>query len=446
MFTPLLTLLLSFWGIFFVDISSASTADQAFCSLAQMHGVGDDVEAFKRWLTHSTDAWLLFLDNADDPAVDVSRYIPVGGRGTIIITTRNPDCRIRATAGSSQVGEMSRSEAISLLLRASGEEHTEDSRRNRAQPVVENLGRLALGIIHAGAVIRQKLYTFEEYCDAYKSRRKDLLNLQPGQASSDYQYTVYTTWEISINSIKTIALRSTDGTDQASITAANALDLLTLFGFCHFDGIAENIFQHVQENICDFERDYPWWISNQLCMFREKTASGWDPLPFRHAISLLCSYSLIRMTGTTISLHPLVHSWVRDALDDRMHLRWWTISLSTLAMAVATSDLAYRYNKGVLTHTRSCLGGRMLGDFFVEGYVAHERAYIMKQLIDVHCVCGQYQEGQILTTRTLKYSKKTLGDGHEMTWWLLRACAVLCNKIERYQETMTSWRIERVQP
>lgn len=71
-----LTYCLSFWAILLVDVSSISTANQAFSSLAQLHGVGDEVKAFKRWLANSTEAWLLLLDNADDPSIDVSQYFP----------------------------------------------------------------------------------------------------------------------------------------------------------------------------------------------------------------------------------------------------------------------------------------------------------------------------------------------------------------------------------
>ncbi len=396
------------------------------------------MEAFKRWLANSTDAWLLLLDNADDPSIDVSRYFPPGGRGSVILTTRNPDCKIHATAGSTEVGKMGRDEAMSLLVRASGEEETDDGLRNRARPVVELLGYLALGIIHAGAVIRQGFYSFEEYCAAYKDRRKELLNLQPAQASSDYQYTVYTTWEISVNSIKTIATRSTDGTrtDLASVTAANALDLLTLFGFCHFDGIAEDFFQQVQEGFRQLAQDYPWWISNQLRMFRETSALEWNPLPFRQATKLLRSYSLIQMAGDSISLHPLVHSWVRDSLDDTMHLRSWKSSLSTLAMAATGSEMTYKCLSRLFPHVRSCLGHRKLDDLLTEDQAAPALASITDYLIFVYLVVGKEHECRTLAERALYYSTKMLGNDHELTCLLLNRNSMICNRLRLYQETI----------
>ena len=136
------------------------------------------MEDFKRWLSNLADDWLLIIDNADDPSLDVLQYLPTGCRGTVVITTRNRDCRVHATVGSCEIGQMGREEAITLLLKASGEQEADTSLRSRALPVVETLWSLALAIIQAGAVIRQKLYNFEEYCSAYKTRRKELLSLQ----------------------------------------------------------------------------------------------------------------------------------------------------------------------------------------------------------------------------------------------------------------------------
>ena len=161
--------------------------------MAERCQVGKSREEFKRWLTNLVEDWLLIIDNADEPSLDVLQYLPTGCRGTVVITTRNRDCRVHATVGSCEMGPMGREEAISLLLKASGEQETDSSLRIRALPVVETLWSLALAIIQAGALIRQKLYTFEEYCNTYNTRRKELLSFRPVQASSDYRFTVYTT-------------------------------------------------------------------------------------------------------------------------------------------------------------------------------------------------------------------------------------------------------------
>ena len=265
------------------------------------------MDDFKRWLTNLAENWLLLIDNADDPSLDILQYFPPGCRGTVIVTSRNPECETHATVGSRDVGAMDREEAISLLLKASGEQETDSSLRIRALPVVETLWSLALAIIQAGALIRQKLYTFEEYCNAYNTRRKELLSFRPVQASSDYKFTVYTTWEVSTESIKAVA-DGGNATQEASRSATNALEFLTFFGFCHFDDIWEEFFKVAWKAFPNLSA-FPWWRSNILQTLREDRPPEWDPLPFRQAMSLLSSYSLIQWSDLRVSLHPLVHSY-----------------------------------------------------------------------------------------------------------------------------------------
>ena len=401
--------------------------------MAQRCQVGKRMEDFKRWLTNLAEDWLLIVDNADDPSLDVLQYLPTGCRGSVVITTRNRDCSVHATVGSCEIGQMGREEAISLLLKASGEEEADTSLRLRALPVVETLWSLALAIIQAGAVIRQKLYTFEEYCSAYKTRRKELLSLQPVQASSDYRFTVYATWEVSKESISAIA-NGRNTTQVASQTATNALDLLTFFGFCHFDDIWEELFK-VAWNMFPNQADYPWWRSNLLRILREDRPPEWDPFPFRQAMSLLSSYSLIQWSDHRVSLHPLVHSWIRDSLDAKVQLRHWTSSVSTLAMMSAPT-LSYSYYRRLVPHIQSCLGIRDLKYLLIEDPVAIERAYIVFALLYVYAICFQNEELVPLSETAMKYAWKAFGDEHDLTWKFADCNALAHNNLQQYQKTI----------
>ena len=111
-----------------------SKAEQSFSVLARSCQAGDDAAAFMKWLASQTDHWLLILDNADDPSLEISEWFPVGARGNVIITTRNPGLGIVATAQSASVDQMDSEEATTLLLRAAGD--IKESSRDRAEPVV----------------------------------------------------------------------------------------------------------------------------------------------------------------------------------------------------------------------------------------------------------------------------------------------------------------------
>ena len=429
--SPHSLILSSFYGIFFIDASSASRAEQGFSAMGERCQVGKRIEDFKRWLTNLAEDWLLIIDNADDPSLDVLQYLPRGCRGTVMITTRNPDCRVHATVGSCEIGQMGREEAITLLLKASGEQEADTSLRIRALPVVETLWSLALAIIQAGAVIRQKLYTFEEYCSAYKTRRKELLSLQPVQASADYRFTVYATWEVSKESIRAIS-NERNATQEASQTATNALELLTFFGFCHFDDIWEEFFKVAWEWFQDWS-DRPWWRSKLLRILREDRPPEWDPFPFRQAMSLLSSYSLIQWSDHRVSLHPLVHSWIRDSLDENVQLRHWTSSVSTLAMMGGRTQ-SYSYYRRLMPHIQSCLGVRDLKYLLLEDPVAIERAEILGSLLCVYSHCFQNRELVLLSETAMEYARKAFGNEHTLTWEFACYNALAHNELLQYQE------------
>ena len=384
------------------------------------------MDGFKRYLTNSLEPWLLILDNADDPSLDISRYFPVGNRGSIIVTSRNPECRCHATVGSRELREMESDEAINLLLR-SGDLRSEDQDlRLLALPIVQTLGYLALAVSHAAASIRQKICSLEDYLDNYTRHRKKLLSSQAVQAGSEYKYTVYTTWEISVKSIKKLAKNAKDG------TAAHALELLTFFGFCHFDDITEEIFRSARREIARTKKR-PWWKANILGVVRDYQTLEWDSLMFNEAIQLLSSYSLIHVSGSKyrISLHPLVHSWVRDSLNEEAHLRWWNITVSTLALAAAEEN-DINQQRRLKAHLRHCIGARDINDLLREDDFALDRVEVFFWIV-VAYESPPWKDSLALSERALAYSRRTLGDECYSTCKLSLHCAFALKQLSQFQ-------------
>lgn len=390
--------------------------------MAEKCGVGKSAEVFKCHLRDTADPWLLIFDNADDPSLDIARYFPAGNRGTIILTTRNPQCKIHETVQSHEFGELNADDAVTLLLRASKLPHDEFTRES-AVPVVQTLGHLALAIVHAGALIRQKLCTLDDYCEIYGLRRKDLLSRQPVQATVDYKYTVYTTWEISVASIKESA------EEASSVTAANALDLLKLFGYLHFDNISEYIFERVWKRIPLDLGEWPWVVTNQIRMFREDRPQHWDPLPFREAVNILNNYSLIHLNGdyTHISLHPLVHSWIKDSLNPQSKLMWWTTGLSTLTLA--SNVFGSETEKRLESHIRSCLASGDLDDFLIDDQFAWDRAIILSNLTTVLSDLGSHEEALSTMECIVAFCEKTFSETPQ------KVCEMSLPLVYYYQKT-----------
>ena len=407
----------SFWGIFFIDASSTDTADQGFLTIAQRCGLGDNADVVKRWLANIDKPWLLILDNADDPSLDISKYFPTGGRGTILITTRNPECTTHGTIGSEEIGAMAIDEAIILLLRTSEKEDLGQTIWELAKPVVETLGCLALAIVHAGALIKKGLYSLENYCEAYSRNRQRLFGHQTTHANNDYKYTVYTTWEISVEMIRKSSIRNANNSDGiSSETAKNALELLNFFGFLHFDDIPVKILENAWKNqylddsssaFSETENAQSHWTdSHQLRVLCQEDAEHWDPVPSGEAIALLSSFSLIRFSHSNkrISLHPLVHTWIRDRLTEAERAGCSLTTALTLSKSVSILDR--QYERALVPHINSCL--ELIGDsLFTEGEGTSERLWIVYYLAAAYIGSGHPKQAFRIILRALEICEKT---------------------------------------
>jgi tetratricopeptide (TPR) repeat protein len=308
----------------------------------------ENVESIKTWLS-GKDNWLLIMDNADDQFLDISRFFPAGNRGSIVITTRNPDFQRYATVGSYKVDRMHPEDAITLLLKGAAVQDTQNAEtRKLAREVVDVLGCLALAIIQAAAVLRQQLCSLSGFCELYSRHKQELLESGRPLPTDDYQYSVYTTWEISIKKIQ----------DITDTHARLALELLQTFSFMHFEGIHEDFFKTARKHV-----DLGYWGSWESfvreLLFIKCMPSGWDPLLMGKALGLLVAFSLVNIDeNRRISMHPLVHEWSRDRISDEDRQTYWLITVATLAISTKREPDLFHYKerRWLLPHVDFCLG------------------------------------------------------------------------------------------
>src|ERR1700722_20704217 len=79
--------------------------------------------------------------------MDISTIFPVGNRGSILVTTRNPRCTVHASAGSHELGEMGIEDGVKLFLRAANlEDASSELIQEEARAIVKTLGFLALAM------------------------------------------------------------------------------------------------------------------------------------------------------------------------------------------------------------------------------------------------------------------------------------------------------------
>jgi hypothetical protein len=66
------------------------------------------------------EEWLLLINNADDPTLDLRKYFPSCSHGNVIVTSRNSETRIHGPLSNSKVSGLTPDDAKDLLLKVSG--------------------------------------------------------------------------------------------------------------------------------------------------------------------------------------------------------------------------------------------------------------------------------------------------------------------------------------
>jgi tetratricopeptide (TPR) repeat protein len=256
------------------------------------------VQAVRHWLGQNT-GWLLIFDNAPGPA-QIRDYLPHGGAGHIIVTSRNPHWREVATPLTVQ--KLKRPESVAFLLKRTGE--TDEA---GAAKLAEALDDLPLALAQAGAYISETGRTFTAYLELFQSsRRTELWDKE--HPPLDYPDTLATTWEISFQQAR-----------QATPTAA---DLLNLCAFLAPDDIPQDLLsggaQHLPQPLADAVA---------------------DPLAFDEAVVPLRRYSLLETTGDTLSVHRLVQAVARDRLPEGDRRTWAEAAVRLVNDAFPSGDV-----------------------------------------------------------------------------------------------------------
>jgi len=237
-------------------------------------------KAVKRWLEHNS-GWLLIFDNARDQK-DVRDYLPQGGAGHLIVTSRNPDWSGVAKLLSVEVFD--RAESIDFLCKRTGQDD-----RKTADDLADELGDLPLALEQAGAYIETTGITLIDYQELFQSRRKELWDDET--PPPDYPCSVATTWSLAM--------------EQVSKESPEAADLLNLCAFLAPDKIS-------LEMLSEGAKHLPEPLA----------ATATDRLAMNRAIKVLRRYSLIDASGELLSVHRLVQAVVRDRLNEDDEKRW----------------------------------------------------------------------------------------------------------------------------
>ena len=330
----------------------------------------ETVRAVKRWLEHNS-GWLLIFDNAHDPEA-IRDYIPQGGAGHVIITSRNPGWG--SVARLLPVKEFDRADSIEFLLRRTGQDD-----QDAADALADELGDLPLALEQAGAYIEATGITLTDYQELFRSRRRELW--EDESPPPDYLDTVATTWSLAM--------------EEVSKKSPAAADLLNICAFLAPDEISPGMLGEGAE-----------FIPEPLA----STAA--DRLAMNRVISVLRRYSLIDASGESISVHRLVQAVVRDRMSESDAKKWVETAVRLLGAAfpfesydVRTWDLcAY-----LLPHALAAAAHAE-----EQGVAPEETSHILNQTGGYLWVCAEFAEAKVCYERALSLAEKAYGRDHFM--------------------------------
>lgn len=117
---------LRFSEVLYVDATSKATMDVDLAGIAVEKRLGEKGEDTVNWLVRTRERWLLILDNADDPTLDLKPFIPQCLHGNIIITSRNRE--LLSYHKSYEVSRLSEVDAKALFAQRSCRADTNDSK------------------------------------------------------------------------------------------------------------------------------------------------------------------------------------------------------------------------------------------------------------------------------------------------------------------------------
>ncbi|KAJ6527576.1 hypothetical protein DFH09DRAFT_162964 [Mycena vulgaris] len=438
-----------FTDIFLIDTSTTETIDTCLKNIAAMHNTGNTAQEALEWLSGRPAEWLLFFDNADDPQINLNKFLPQCKHGNILITSRNP--RLRGYAGShSLVSDMEETDAVALLLKSCAEEIT-PRKTELATGIVKALYYFPLAIIQAGAFIL-KSGALSSYLKLYAENQAQLLSEQPNQSHDNYAWTVYTTWKISF--------------EQLSTPAAT---LLQLCSFLHHNGISEEIFSRA--SLYDFPSNGPSREELHdplefLSQFSGPTGV-WNSLQFMDVMNEITAYSLANFDpdAELYSVHPLVHNWSRSTLTDKKQYHYWMVAIVGMSISQIPKQDMQLASLKLLPHVDLLLHGKMdiSPDFRIDygwlyyhaerlkdaeeldrAVLEHRRSVMGKDHLDtlhamgvlaaVYSEQGKYQEAEELEVVVLEKQRTILGEDHPKTLWAMGNLASTYSSVGKLQE------------
>ncbi len=416
--------LFSFSIILWIDATSESTIVQSLKDIQAKYNhilkdpfLSSDQNTVLDWISnYYKQEWLLIYDNADHDNISLlKRYMPAGESGNILITSRNPYLDRITDNVKEAVSEMCLAEALEFFFKASYLQNSNIDIYEHAKAIVTRLGFIPLAIDLAGSSISGDFYTIHDYIKLLDKNRKVIFKKT---FSTEQERNIYESWNMSLNAIQNQAKRN-------NADAQYALEILELLLFFYYNNISEEIFHRasISNNI-----DNNYMTNNVYSKFLLLTEDKkWDFDNFKSGIHILLASSLLKKIKKEkyfiYSLHPLVHLWCIDGLDESKKQSLLEAAVIIMAKAVPTE---WDENDYIFL--------QILSPHLTHNDFDMENMFVNKQFATSWRHNGDWQRAEHMQYRVLQTCKNKFQENHYETFQAMGDLASIYWNQGRWEE------------
>jgi tetratricopeptide (TPR) repeat protein len=401
------------------------------------------------WIGALRDNYVIVFDNADIlTPEELEQYFPPGLGGNILITSRNSAMQcLTSPANCLEVKEMKESDAILLLLKASCLDiaQTDDLHEN-ASEIVKGLFCVPLAIDQAGAIIRSGAITMKDYLGIYCLQQNSLLSHPEFKGGSKYNRSVYGTWELLY---KEIQQRAKSADVNKARAAKNAILILAIFSFFHYDAINEDIFSNAAVQKGQTRKEKKSWLGfliekSTLPLASSKLdhrllplndAGVWNNLIFKEGIQLLLSFCFIRLGSCDgeYAVHPLIHAWYRDRMTSKERKEFCLMAYVMLACSIHKDfhQQPYSFRRGLVAHIKANIKHNRISKQEVADSYFDDAS---EKFVCIFREQGHPKEAEIIAIKMVDARRKISGKNNQSTISAVECLSKTYRDLGKYTE------------
>ena len=336
------------------------------------------------------DRWLLIYDNAENPQL-LAPFLP-GGKGQVLITSRNP--RWHEMATTVPVDLFNPTESVTLLVHRVPALSAPDAAR-----IAEAVDNLPLAVAQAAAYLHESGLSADEYLQLLHTRAAELL---AADAPTGYSRSLAASWQVAF--------------DRLANDEPAALELLTLCAHLAPEPIPFTLFTA-----------HPDALPGQL-----GTVVG-DPLTLTRLTRVLRTRSLARVEADTLQLHRLVQAILRHRSATEAAEPDTAVAAVTLLRAAVPPDPWHNPStwpqwRGLLPHVLTATDTSRALD-----HAGDDLAWLLNEAAHYLQRRGEPAVSLPLFERALELRRGMLGEQHPDTLTSARRLALNMRSLGQYE-------------